>query len=142
MVKSYYRWDHELLISALICGILTYIENASHRKERFGMGENMELGELRKELDGIDSQLADLYEKRMDICSQVADYKIKTSKSVYDPEREAQKIEAIGNLAHNEFNSKGLEELLSIFLRDANSCIPNNKSDQFSFNIASNFNAD
>ena len=112
MVKSYYRWDHELLISALICGILTYIENASLRKERFGMGENMELGELRKELDGIDSQLADLYEKRMDICSQVADYKIKTSKSVYDPEREAQKIEAIGNLAHNEFNRKGLEELL------------------------------
>lgn len=72
----------------------------------------MELSELRKELDAIDGKIADLYEKRMDICGEVADYKIKTGKKVYDPQREAQKIDAIGELAHNEFNRKGLEELL------------------------------
>ena len=71
----------------------------------------MELGELRSQIDETDAAIAELYEKRMDICSQVADCKIKTGKKVYDPEREEQKIASVGDLAHNEFNRKGLEEL-------------------------------
>ena len=32
--------------------------------------------ELRGQLDEIDAQIVDLYQKRMDICSKVGDYKI------------------------------------------------------------------
>ena len=40
----------------------------------------MDLLELRKQLDELDEQIVALYEKRMDISSQVADYKIQTGK--------------------------------------------------------------
>ena len=36
----------------------------------------MDLSTLRNEIDRIDSQLVQLYEQRMEICSQVAEYKI------------------------------------------------------------------
>ena len=40
----------------------------------------MDLLELRGQIDAIDEQIVDLYEKRMDISRQVAEYKIKTGK--------------------------------------------------------------
>ena len=52
----------------------------------------MELTELRKQIDEIDEQIVALYEKRMDISSQVADYKIATGKKVFDKARENEKI--------------------------------------------------
>ena len=42
----------------------------------------MDLLELREKLDRIDEQIVRLYEERMEICSQVADYKIETGKKV------------------------------------------------------------
>ena len=48
----------------------------------------MDLLELRNELDGIDKQIVELYEKRMNVCGQVAEYKIETGKRVFDKERE------------------------------------------------------
>ena len=36
----------------------------------------MDLQEIRKELDVIDRQIVDLYEKRMKLCGDVAEYKI------------------------------------------------------------------
>ena len=71
----------------------------------------MELTELRKQIDEIDAQIVALYEKRMDISSQVADYKIATGKKVFDKARENEKISNVKSLAHNEFNSIGIEEL-------------------------------
>ena len=44
----------------------------------------MDLGILRDEIDEIDGKIVDLYEKRMDICKQVAEYKIETGKKVFD----------------------------------------------------------
>ena len=38
--------------------------------------------EMRQKLDEIDTQITELYEKRMEICGQVADYKIKNGKTV------------------------------------------------------------
>ena len=38
------------------------------------------LEELRKQLDEIDSQIVELYERRMDVCGQVGNYKIETGK--------------------------------------------------------------
>ena len=47
----------------------------------------MDLLELRGQIDAIDEQIVDLYEKRMDISRQVAEYKIKTGKKVFDKQR-------------------------------------------------------
>lgn len=71
----------------------------------------MDLLELRKQLDELDEQIVALYEKRMDISSQVADYKIQTGKKVFDKEREIAKLNAVKNLTHNEFNGRGIQEL-------------------------------
>ena len=71
----------------------------------------MDLLELRNELDGIDKQIVELYEKRMNVCGQVAEYKIETGKRVFDKEREKQKLEAVRALTHNDFNAYGVTEL-------------------------------
>ncbi len=73
----------------------------------------MDLAELRDRIDDIDEKLVRLYEERMEISSQVADYKIETGKKVYDKERETQKIQQVKSLTHSEFNSIGVEELFS-----------------------------
>lgn len=71
----------------------------------------MELSELRQKLDTLDAQIVKLYEERMDICADVAEYKIATGKRVLDREREALKLNAVKSLTHNDFNAKGIEEL-------------------------------
>lgn len=71
----------------------------------------MDLGELRQKLDEIDAQIVELYERRMDVCSQVAAYKIETGKKVFDRVREQEKLSKVKSLTHNEFNSHGVEEL-------------------------------
>ncbi len=71
----------------------------------------MNLGELRKQLDDVDSKIVELFEKRMDLCKQVAEYKIETGKGVLDKERERQKILSVTSQAHNDFNKTGLSEL-------------------------------
>lgn len=71
----------------------------------------MDLLELREQLDELDEQIVALYEKRMDISSQVADYKIRTGKKVFDREREIAKLNAVKKLTHNEFNGRGIQEL-------------------------------
>ena len=71
----------------------------------------MDLLELRDKIDVIDSQIVELYEKRMDICRQVAEYKISTGKKVFDKQREMEKLSRVKSLTHNDFNSHGIEEL-------------------------------
>ena len=52
----------------------------------------MDLGQLREQIDVIDKEIVELYEKRMNISSQVADYKISNGKKVFDKAREQEKI--------------------------------------------------
>ena len=40
----------------------------------------MDLLDLRNQLDKIDAQIVELYENRMELCKQVAEYKISTGK--------------------------------------------------------------
>lgn len=61
-----------------------------------------DLLKCRQELDIIDSQILKLFEKRMDICKEVADYKISTGKSVLDTAREQEKIDKIKSMTKNE----------------------------------------
>ncbi len=71
----------------------------------------MELTELREKIDAIDSEIVSLYERRMEISRQVAEYKIAVGKKVFDRQREAEKISKVKSLTHNEFNSFCVEEL-------------------------------
>lgn len=71
----------------------------------------MDLLQLRDQIDGIDKQIVELYEQRMDVSRQVAEYKIETGKKVFDKERELQKLQKVKSMTHNEFNSRGVEEL-------------------------------
>ncbi len=71
----------------------------------------MDLLSLRGQIDEIDEKIVELYEKRMEISGQVAQYKIKTGKKVLDKAREEEKLCKVKALAHNEFNSHGIQEL-------------------------------
>ncbi len=71
----------------------------------------MDLTKLREQIDAIDGQIVELYEQRMEVSRQVAEYKIETGKKVFDKDREAQKIRSVKSMTHNEFNSHGIEEL-------------------------------
>lgn len=71
----------------------------------------MDLLEIRDEIDKIDAQIVELYERRMDACRRVAQYKIETGKKVFDKAREEEKIRKVKSLTGNEFNRHGIEEL-------------------------------
>lgn len=58
-----------------------------------------DLKECREKLDGIDPGDRPLFEERMAVCGQVAEYKIETGKAVYDGEREKQKLAAVREMA-------------------------------------------
>lgn len=75
--------------------------------------KNLDLQEIREQLDSIDSRLVELFEKRMQLCADVAEFKIETGKAVYDGEREKQKLQAVTDIAHGDFNKKGVYELFS-----------------------------
>ncbi len=71
----------------------------------------MDLQEIRGRLDQIDGQIEKLFEERMNLCGEVAEYKIKTGKAVYDAEREKEKIESVREMADGEFNKQAVAEL-------------------------------
>lgn len=73
----------------------------------------IDLQDLRKEIDAIDSIMVELYEKRMKICEEVAEYKISTGKPVFDKTREDAKIANVKSLTESEFTKHGVEELFS-----------------------------
>lgn len=74
---------------------------------------NCNLDEIRNDIDDIDSSIVELFEKRMKLCENVAEYKIENGKNVLDKQREDEKIKKVKSLAHNEFNGQGIEELFN-----------------------------
>ena len=70
-----------------------------------------DLLDIRNEIDGIDRQIVELFENRMVLTTQVAEYKISTGKAVFDKEREVSKLDSVASLAHSDFNSHGVREL-------------------------------
>ena len=70
-----------------------------------------ELVDIRKEIDSVDADIVALYEKRMKLAEQVAEYKIGTGKKVLDKEREKSKLEKIAGLASTDFTRCGVTEL-------------------------------
>ncbi|MDD3279486.1 MAG: bifunctional chorismate mutase/prephenate dehydratase [Lachnospiraceae bacterium] len=71
----------------------------------------LDLGKIRNEIDQTDEEILRLFERRMELTGEVASYKIQTGKPVFDPEREISKLQKLGNAAHSEFNSRGIQEI-------------------------------
>lgn len=70
-----------------------------------------ELADIRAELDGIDKKITELFEERLELVTQVAEYKIANGKPVLDRQREAEKLARLSALAGSEFSKIGVREL-------------------------------
>lgn len=73
----------------------------------------LDLEEIRKKIDLIDSQLIELFEERMELCEKVAQYKIEVGKKVLDEEREKAKLEAVQAMVQNPSNAHAIDDLFS-----------------------------
>ena len=67
--------------------------------------------ELREQLDVIDEQIVDLYERRMAICEKVGEIKIDAGRKIFDKQREKEKLAAVTANVSDDFNKKGITEL-------------------------------
>ena len=63
------------------------------------MGQD--LNDIRKQINDVDEQMANLFEKRMNLAKQVAEYKIENSLPIEDKVREALLIEKNSSLIEN-----------------------------------------
>lgn len=61
----------------------------------------MRLKPIREEIDAIDRQLVELFQKRMDCSRKVAQYKIENGMSVFNAEREQQILDSVEEKAGN-----------------------------------------
>ena len=52
----------------------------------------MDIQELRKRIDKIDDALIELFQQRMDVSAEIAQYKKENNLPVHDPVREQQKL--------------------------------------------------
>lgn len=59
---------------------------------RYGVCELTELEEARNNINAIDKEMAELFEKRMEVCARVAAYKQNVGLSIRDTERETELI--------------------------------------------------
>lgn len=73
----------------------------------------MDLSAAREQLDQIDGQIISLFQKRMQLCGEVAKSKIETGKAVYDKEREAQKITAVRDMVTTDFDKQAAAEIFT-----------------------------
>lgn len=69
------------------------------------------LEELRVQLDEIDNEIVSLYERRMDICKEVGEYKVTAGRKVFDKTREREKLSVVSEKVSDPFYKKGIREL-------------------------------
>ena len=62
----------------------------------------MDINELRVKIDEIDSQLVDLFQQRMDVAKDIAQYKKNNSLPVLDIVREREKLASVSDLGKDE----------------------------------------
>ena len=73
----------------------------------------LDLSESRAQIDVIDKEITRLFQKRIDVCRDVAAYKIQNNKKVLDKTREDQKLEALSQLAEDGFKEHGIQDLFT-----------------------------
>ena len=73
----------------------------------------LDLSESRAQIDVIDKEITRLFQKRIDVCRDVAAYKIQNNKKVLDKTRENQKLEVLSKLAEDSFKEHGICDLFT-----------------------------
>lgn len=73
----------------------------------------IDLQQSRQEIDKVDKKIVELFEHRMQLAKDVAEYKIQTGKKVFDKEREVEKLRVLKALGSNDFNKHGIQELFT-----------------------------
>ncbi len=71
----------------------------------------IDLKDSREKIDAIDQEIVRLFEERMAVAEQVAEYKIQTGKPVLDIAREQEKLARLTAMAHDPENALGIREL-------------------------------
>ena len=74
-----------------------------------------DITELRAEIDAVDSQIIELFRKRMEISEGVAAYKQAVGKPIYDPERERQKLVKIAKEAGPDLRTGAMMLFSTLF---------------------------
>lgn len=64
----------------------------------------MDIAVLRQQIDAIDKEMVELFCKRMKIASGIGDYKKEKGLPVHVPEREAEVLEKVSQMADSEFS--------------------------------------
>lgn len=72
-----------------------------------------DLTELREKIDLIDQQMVSLYEERMRLTEEVAEYKIASGKKVLDKAREDEKLQSVTSLTESDFTAQCIRELFT-----------------------------
>lgn len=72
-----------------------------------------DLSKIRDEIDDIDGKIVELFEKRLELVAQVAEYKMAVGKPVLDRKREQEKQERLAALTQSEFSKKSIHELFT-----------------------------
>lgn len=74
-----------------------------------------EIEQCRKEIDEIDKELINLFERRMDVAIRVANYKKENDLPIYDEERESKVIKKnVDNLKNKNYDLLARRFFLSI----------------------------
>lgn len=71
----------------------------------------IDLLESRKKIDEVDQKIVELFEARMKLAVDIADYKRGVGKPIFDAEREEEKLKELKALTDNEFNKKAIADL-------------------------------
>ena len=75
----------------------------------------MDMAEMRKSIDEIDSGIVELYERRMDVVGKIGAYKRERGLSVQDSERERNLLNRVAGMAKPE-NENGVRALFSMLI--------------------------
>jgi len=71
----------------------------------------IDLQESRQKIDEVDRKMVELFEQRMKLAMDIADYKKSVGKPIYDAAREEEKLVALSALTENEFNKRAISDL-------------------------------
>lgn len=71
----------------------------------------IDLMDSRKKIDEVDQKIVELFETRMKLAMDIADYKRNVGKPIYDADREEEKLKMLSELTENEFNEKAISDL-------------------------------
>lgn len=81
----------------------------------------MDLNTLREEINDIDTEILSLFAKRMEVCRNVAQYKIENDLPVFQGSREDQVIERVCSMSEDEL--KNSSQLLFTTIMDISKCL-------------------